>query len=89
VETDPAAIANELFARYGASSDASTNSSITKVISDIAIASAPLKGADLWNEARIRSKILMSDPLVTAIREAEVRIDFHLSECRIVEPGQW
>jgi hypothetical protein len=54
---------------------------------DIALTSAALEGADLWNEERIHSKIFMSEALVTAIREAGVQIDFHLSECRIVEPN--
>jgi hypothetical protein len=56
---------------------------------DIALAPAALVGADVWNEERIRSVLFMSDPLVTAIREAGVTIDFRLSQCRIVEPGQW
>jgi hypothetical protein len=56
---------------------------------DIALTSAAPEGADLWNEERIHSKIFMSEALVTAIREAGVQIDFHLSECRIVEPNQW
>ena len=54
---------------------------------DIALTPAALDGADLWNEERIRAKIFMSDALVTAIREAGVRIDFQLSQCRIVEPA--
>ena len=52
---------------------------------DIALTSAALKGADLWNEERIHSQIFMGEALVTAIRDAGVQIDFHLSECRIVE----
>jgi hypothetical protein len=52
---------------------------------DVALTPAALVGADVWNEERIRSVIFMSDALVTAIREAGVKIDFQLSQCRIVE----
>jgi hypothetical protein len=54
---------------------------------DIALTSAAREGADVWNEERIHSMIFMSEALVTAIRDAGVKIDFRLSECRIVEPN--
>jgi hypothetical protein len=52
---------------------------------DVALTPAALDGADLWNEERIRSRIFMSDALITAIREAGVKVDFRLALCRIVE----
>jgi hypothetical protein len=52
---------------------------------DIALTPAAQDGADLWNEERIRSRLFMSDALVTAIRKADVTIDFRLAQCRIVE----
>jgi hypothetical protein len=52
---------------------------------DVALTPAALVGADVWNEERVRSAIFMSDALVTAIREAGVKIDFRLSQCRIME----
>ncbi len=52
---------------------------------DIALTPAALDGEDLWNEERIRSRLFMSDALVTAIRKAGVTTDFRLARCRIVE----
>jgi hypothetical protein len=52
---------------------------------DVALTPAALAGADVWNEERTGSVIFMSDALVAAIREARVKIDLRLSQCRIVE----
>jgi hypothetical protein len=52
---------------------------------DVALTPTALIGADVWNEERRRSVNFMSDAPVTAIREAGVKIDFQLSQCRIVE----
>ena len=52
---------------------------------DIALSHAALVGADLWIERRMYSKLFMSDGLVNRLREAKIKIDFRLMECRIVE----
>ncbi len=51
---------------------------------DIAMTQAALGGADIWNEAGLRSAIFMTDAVVTEIVAARLKIDFQLARCRIV-----
>lgn len=55
---------------------------------DVVLSAAALDGADLWVEEIITFKLFMSAALVTALREAKVKPDFQLTECRIVEQTQ-
>ena len=52
---------------------------------EVALSAAALAGADLWVEEIIRHELFLSEPLVAALREAKLEIDFGLKECRIVE----
>jgi hypothetical protein len=50
---------------------------------DIVLGRQALLGPDIWMEERISGAIFMSDAVVRAIAEAEIRIDFRLSQCRL------
>lgn len=73
--------------------DSKTGTEVWKVNSwaedgDVALSAAALTGADLWGEETIRSKLFMSEALVAALRETNVKIDFRLKQCRIVGSAQ-
>jgi hypothetical protein len=55
---------------------------------DVAVSEAALAGADLWVEEIIRDGLFMSEALAAALREAKLKTDFELKECRIVEKPQ-
>lgn len=52
---------------------------------DIAVSSVALEGADIWFEPKLRKEIFMSERLVLALSDADVKIDFSLNQYRIVE----
>jgi len=51
---------------------------------DVALSALALAGADLWVEEIVREGRFSSEALVTALREAKVKIDFGPNECRIL-----
>ena len=52
---------------------------------DVALSGAALVGADIWIEEIVRRQIFMREEVVAALREAKLKTDFQLKECRIVE----
>lgn len=52
---------------------------------DLALSPHCLEGPDLWCERRFHDGLFMSDTLVSALREAKVKVDFRLNSCRIVK----
>jgi hypothetical protein len=52
---------------------------------DVALSPAALGGADLWVEETVRHELFMSEALAAALRDAKLKTDFGLKECRIVE----
>lgn len=52
---------------------------------DIAVSPAALIGADIWFEPKVWRKLFISDRLVASLRSSEVKTDFSLKRCRIVE----
>ena len=51
---------------------------------DIAVSSAALAGCDWWIEVTVRRELFLSDRLATAIRDANLNVDFELIRCRLV-----
>ena len=52
---------------------------------DLAVKASCRGGADLWFDPKLYTDFFMSGRLVEAIRRAKVKVDFDLSECRVIE----
>jgi hypothetical protein len=52
---------------------------------DVALSAESVSGPpDVWSDPRLDSSLFFSDALVTALRAAKIKTDFHLRRCRLV-----
>lgn len=52
---------------------------------DVAVSTAALSGPDIWTDSGLYSTIFMSHALVVALAKADIRIDFRLRRCRVLD----
>ena len=52
---------------------------------DIAVSQSAIEGADLWYDTRISDFFFMSETLVKAIQDANIKPDLRLFKCRVLD----